>query len=752
MAQKPVIFYNNSLRDAQTGDDGTSYAQCATAIASSKYSKKIMGVISKASDISSISNLVGADVVFDATKNKYKITNSIAYPGLPSAANWRAVDWNGSVFCAVANNSNAAATSPDGITWTARTLPVSAYWTAIKWNGSVFCAIAANASNIAATSSDGITWTQRTLSASLNWQAIEWNGSVFCAIATGYTNQCSTSPDGITWTTRTMANTGSWYSIAWNGAVFCAIASNSSNVANTSSDGITWTTRTLPNTLNWGTIAWSGSVFCVVASSSVYAATSPDGTTWTSRTLPSLELWQALEWNGAVFCAVVYNSNKAATSPDGITWTARTLPLSQQWYWVKWNGSVLSLISQGQTNALISTDGINWPTHILSIFDKLQNADSGSSFKIRAGLSCAQSSESYPVQFISDNHIAPRMTGTLNTEHRIRIHAPNFVEDGGFESGVFSPNWTAGANWVVTSGNKLEGGYSAQWDGMGNNNLVQPITDKLMKGKTYRIILKTQALSGNANAGCITISLKQAGSGTDVYGAISGNSIAPTTTATWTEFDIIPDFTTNNWELRIVPLLANKGSALGIMIDEIYVYRKYTIDTFIADRHNWAGKGAITVNAWRLSPLRSTSGSDANNKTQIGSFYVDSSDTISQALTSTVYPVMEVVIPAVSGWTPEAGEIFMGSGQTTPKFPQSFDPYSTNADGLREVDISIKSMEPTHRLGFIEDLHDKLRSFEGVWWKWDTDNPVLMESPRAARKSVFDPFRVSLDVKLVEKL
>ena len=98
-------------------------------------------------------------------------------------ANWTAVAFSPTLgtgqgrYCAV--GTNVCATSDNGgQTWTARTIPAYA-WQAIAWNGTVFCAVP-NGSNQAATSSDGITWTQRTLpSSAYRWSSIAWNGAVF---------------------------------------------------------------------------------------------------------------------------------------------------------------------------------------------------------------------------------------------------------------------------------------------------------------------------------------------------------------------------------------------------------------------------------------------------------------------------------------------------------------------------------------------------------------------------------------------
>ena len=49
----------------------------------------------------------------------------------PASASWRSVAYGNGVFAAIANYSTIAASSTDGITWTARTLPVSTYWRSV---------------------------------------------------------------------------------------------------------------------------------------------------------------------------------------------------------------------------------------------------------------------------------------------------------------------------------------------------------------------------------------------------------------------------------------------------------------------------------------------------------------------------------------------------------------------------------------------------------------------------------------------
>jgi hypothetical protein len=234
----------------------------------------------------------------------------------------------------------------------------------IAFNGSVFCSVVGggSASNVAVTSPDGVTWTARTLPSTVAWQDIAWNGSVFFACAGGPTSTsvAATSPDGITWTSRILPSIATWSRVIWNGTQFLAIATNSTAAA-TSTDGITWTARTLPSASAWGAIAWNGSEYLIVIQSSSSAITSPDGITWTTRTMPAASGWITLAANNSIFCAFRQNTTEAYTSSDnGVTWTRRFLPVSANWTVLKWVNNAFFALGQGGTTLLRSTDGISW--------------------------------------------------------------------------------------------------------------------------------------------------------------------------------------------------------------------------------------------------------------------------------------------------------------------------------------------------------------------------------------------------------
>ena len=116
-------------------------------------------------------------------------------------------------FAAVVNNSNQAAYSDDGITWTATTMPASSSWFSVTYGNDKFVAIAYG-SNQAAYSTDGINWTASTMPSSLNWYSVTYGDGKFVAVATG-SNQAAYSTDGITWTATTLPASSSWFSVTY---------------------------------------------------------------------------------------------------------------------------------------------------------------------------------------------------------------------------------------------------------------------------------------------------------------------------------------------------------------------------------------------------------------------------------------------------------------------------------------------------------------------------------------------------------
>ena len=109
-------------------------------------------------------------------------------------------------------------------------------WRSVCWSPelALFVAVAfSGTGNRVMTSPDGITWTARTSAADNNWYGVCWSPALrlFFAIAlSGTGDRVMTSPDGINWTSRTSAADNSWRSVCWSPelSLFVAVAETGS--------------------------------------------------------------------------------------------------------------------------------------------------------------------------------------------------------------------------------------------------------------------------------------------------------------------------------------------------------------------------------------------------------------------------------------------------------------------------------------------------------------------------------------------
>jgi hypothetical protein len=171
---------------------------------------------------------------------------STTSPGI-QAQDWGAVCWSPTIkkFVAVALNGtpNAAATSPDGKTWTLRNLGFDDC-SAVCWGNGKFVAISGSTlgSNVGATSPNGIIWTPMVMATNHRWIDVKWNSILGLYIASNLFNgDCiNTSPDGVNWTNRVVpaGAGGGILAITSNGRTICPNTNGGTCCA--SNDGINW--------------------------------------------------------------------------------------------------------------------------------------------------------------------------------------------------------------------------------------------------------------------------------------------------------------------------------------------------------------------------------------------------------------------------------------------------------------------------------------------------------------------------------
>jgi len=314
-----------------------------------------------------------------------KIDN--AWVGTTSATEtntWTSVCWSPELrlLVAVASNGlvgNQIMTSTNGTTWVSQTSPAANPWTSVCWSPELrlFVAVASSGTSQAMTSPDGITWTARTTSSGM-WTSVCWSPDLllFVAVSQGGTYNAMSSPDGITWTART-ASSVTWISVCWSSELdlFVAVANTGTNRIMYSSTGITWTSGPTTGDANgWMSVCWSPELRLFVAVASVgtnRVMYSSNGVSWTlGPTTGDANGWYNVCWSPDVrmFVAVATTgSNKTMTSSDGITWTTKVSSSeTNSWNAVCWSPALREFVAVGSgtsncvmTYTIPSNDPVN---------------------------------------------------------------------------------------------------------------------------------------------------------------------------------------------------------------------------------------------------------------------------------------------------------------------------------------------------------------------------------------------------------
>jgi len=264
--------------------------------------------------------------------------------------------------------------------WTAQTPANANTYTGIAYSESLDLFAAVGNTGVAGaiqTSPDGVTWTARTVPGSIvSLRDVVWSEDLGLFVAVGgvATNgYVATSPDGVTWTARTPVAGHGWIDIAWSSSLglFVAVSDNpvSTAAVQTSPDGITWTTRSIPTATTLRGIAWSPSLgIFLTYDASARTFYSSDGINWTEDTIditPSTN--PAIAWSELLGIFVVLNSSgEFARSTDGTNWNTGTLPESNSWWSLHWSDifqSFIGVSTDGTNRVLVSQNGITWSVY-----------------------------------------------------------------------------------------------------------------------------------------------------------------------------------------------------------------------------------------------------------------------------------------------------------------------------------------------------------------------------------------------------
>lgn len=245
---------------------------------------------------------------------------------------WNDVAYGDGKFVAVKSyDTNKAAYSIDGITWTEVTLPSSTNWVSVTYGSGKFVVISGSDSNKAAYSTDGINWTETTLPFSILWNDVTYGGGKFVAVGAN-SDKAAYSLDGIKWTaSSSLQSFTSWVGVAYGNGKFVAIAGG--NAGAYSADGINWTKKILPLIGNNQSICYGGGKFVVSDEDSDKYMYSTDGVNWTVKTFPESGKGRGITYGGGKFVVpkIVDNVHCFYYSADGITWNKTSIMRSDNY-------------------------------------------------------------------------------------------------------------------------------------------------------------------------------------------------------------------------------------------------------------------------------------------------------------------------------------------------------------------------------------------------------------------------------------
>jgi hypothetical protein len=232
---------------------------------------------------------IGADLFLSTNTGVFSSSDGLFWNQLVVARS-RGVDFNGSIYVTSTQGAVTSAqvkTSPDGISWTLRTVatPVTVGDEGdVLWDGAKF--IFSNTDGSFYTSPDGINWTltQASLGGLFTlaaWPIRKLNGKYF-AVMNGA--GLLTSANGSTWSSADDPGDTNIIDIAFGNGIY--MTSNTDGKVYTSPDGHTWTLKSAPAGGTLGGLAFANGQFALCNGKNTSYST--DGTSWTDDSRQAL--------------------------------------------------------------------------------------------------------------------------------------------------------------------------------------------------------------------------------------------------------------------------------------------------------------------------------------------------------------------------------------------------------------------------------------------------------------------------------
>ena len=322
----------------------------------------------------------------------YRSTNGTSFTSQSTTIGFTATDIGYSstlnLWAITRSSANTAyvMTSPDLVTWTARSVTGSTAGSAygVVWSGAKFV-VSANGPGVAS-SSDGTTWAIVSNNVTQLGRMVAMPSGAVIAACYNDKGTAISYNDGVTWGTSITEvdtvvgqlrsnNSKAINAITYSGGRYWISASNVNGQMYYSTDKKVWFTTQLPT----GTAGTSYQALYVNATPTPYwvspgttgsagrVLTSVDGNTWVLRTVPTQGTsWNEAATNGAI-TVIVNSGNQIASTTDGITFTNRTATPANTAALRSVVYAAGKFVAIGQNGAVYSTDGINW-TNVATSF------------------------------------------------------------------------------------------------------------------------------------------------------------------------------------------------------------------------------------------------------------------------------------------------------------------------------------------------------------------------------------------------
>ena len=485
---------------------------------------------------------------------------------------------------------NAIFTSPNGVTWTQRTIPTGVgNLESVTYGNGLFVAEAWMTTNSIITSPDGITWTQRTTPSGF-FDNITYGNNIFVVV--GSSGAIMTSPDGITWTARTSNVSNYLAGVTYGNGLFVTSGSYSTSYT-TSPDGITWTARTAPNNLQ-GQIAFGNGIF--VSDAPCSSMSSPDGISWTW--LSTGCNFNSITYGNNLFVMSGNSSGQILTSSNSKTWTTITTGANTYLYGITYGNGLFVAVGN---NGIVATspsgysynytvNAANGTTYkdgtatvsLSSVTDILGNTSSaptGNTFSIdTVGPTVALTYQKNPAG-AGTNTITATYSKAISSTPNISIDQPGSTD---ITTQAMTPP-SNGVTWTAQTGAEANQWYSITY---GNGLFVA-----VSAGGTHQVMTSPDGITWTARTQAETGAWRSVTYGNGLFVAVSYSGSNRVMTS--------PDGIT--WTIRSAPELntwysITYGNGLFVAISYDGTHRVMTSP----DGITWTARTAAEANSWQF--------------------------------------------------------------------------------------------------------------------------------------------------------